>query len=120
MVRFYTKPRRLGSVRLDAQARGGRWDVRVLRLIGAYLRAGVKLPEGSGEATTQGVPQGGALSPLLAKIMLDPLDKELERRGLRFARYAIRPKCTKLRVAIAPTGGWPGQVLFSARWTISG
>jgi RNA-directed DNA polymerase len=63
-------------------------DPRVLRLIGAYLRAGVKLPEGSVETTTQGVPQGGPLSPLLANIMLDPLDKELERRGLRFARYA--------------------------------
>jgi RNA-directed DNA polymerase len=63
-------------------------DRRVLRLIGAYLRAGVKLPEGGVEATTQGVPQGGPLSPLLANIMLDPLDKELERRGLRFARYA--------------------------------
>jgi RNA-directed DNA polymerase len=63
-------------------------DKRVLRLIGAYLRAGVKLPEGQVEATTQGVPQGGPLSPLLANIMLDPLDKELERRGLRFARYA--------------------------------
>ena len=63
-------------------------DPRVLRLIGAYLRAGVKLPEGNVEATTQGVPQGGPLSPLLANIMLDPLDKELERRGLRFARYA--------------------------------
>ena len=60
----------------------------VLRLIGAYLRAGVKLPNGTVEATTQGVPQGGPLSPLLANIMLDPLDKELERRGLRFARYA--------------------------------
>src|SRR6185369_17841256 len=63
-------------------------DKRVLRLIGAYLRAGVKLPEGSVEPSTQGVPQGGPLSPLLANIMLDPLDKELERRGLRFARYA--------------------------------
>ena len=63
-------------------------DKRVLRLIGAYLRAGVKLPEGKVEATTQGVPQGGPLSPLLANIMLDPLDKELEARGLRFARYA--------------------------------
>jgi RNA-directed DNA polymerase len=63
-------------------------DTRVLRLIGAYLRAGVKLPEGNVQATTQGVPQGGPLSPLLANIMLDPLDKELERRGLRFARYA--------------------------------
>ena len=63
-------------------------DKRVLRLIGAYLRAGVKLENGKMEATTEGVPQGGPLSPLLANIMLDPLDKELERRGLRFARYA--------------------------------
>jgi RNA-directed DNA polymerase len=63
-------------------------DRRVLRLIGAYLRAGVKREDGRVEATTQGVPQGGPLSPLLANIMLDPLDKELERRGLRFARYA--------------------------------
>ena len=63
-------------------------DSRVLRLIGRYLRAGVMLPEGKREATTQGVPQGGPLSPLLANIMLDPLDKELEKRGHRFARYA--------------------------------
>ena len=63
-------------------------DGRVLNLIGRYLRAGVQLPEGNREATVQGVPQGGPLSPLLANIMLDPLDKELEKRGLRFARYA--------------------------------
>jgi RNA-directed DNA polymerase len=63
-------------------------DGRVLRLIGRYLRAGVRMPEGRREATEQGVPQGGPLSPLLANIMLDPLDKELEKRGLRFARYA--------------------------------
>ena len=56
-------------------------DERVLRLIGAYLRAGVMLPDGQREATIQGVPQGGPLSPLLANIMLDPLDKELEGRG---------------------------------------
>jgi len=53
-------------------------DKRVLQLIGRYLRAGVMLPSGQREATTQGVPQGGSLSPLLANIMLDPLDKELE------------------------------------------
>ena len=63
-------------------------DRRVLRLIGRYLRAGVQMPEGHREATDKGVPQGGPLSPLLANIMLDPLDKELEKRGLRFARYA--------------------------------
>jgi RNA-directed DNA polymerase len=63
-------------------------DRRVLRLIGRYLRAGVQMPEGHREATVQGVPQGGPLSPLLANIMLDPLDRELEKRGLRFARYA--------------------------------
>jgi RNA-directed DNA polymerase len=63
-------------------------DARVLRLIGRYLRAGVRMPEGHLESTVQGVPQGGPLSPLLANVMLDPLDKELEKRGLRFARYA--------------------------------
>ena len=61
---------------------------RVLGLIGRYLRAGVELPDGTREATPQGVPQGGPLSPLLANIVLDPLDKELESRGHKFARYA--------------------------------
>jgi RNA-directed DNA polymerase len=61
---------------------------KLLRLIGRYLRAGVELPDGSREATPLGVPQGGPLSPLLANIVLDPLDKELERRGHAFARYA--------------------------------
>jgi RNA-directed DNA polymerase len=61
---------------------------KLLRLIGRYLRAGVELPDGSHEATPLGVPQGGPLSPLLANIVLDPLDKELERRGHHFARYA--------------------------------
>jgi RNA-directed DNA polymerase len=59
-----------------------------LGLIGRYLRAGVELPDGTREATPQGVPQGGPLSPLLANIVLDPLDKELEARGHKFARYA--------------------------------
>jgi RNA-directed DNA polymerase len=61
---------------------------KLLRLIGRYLRAGVELPDGSREATSLGVPQGGPLSPLLANLVLDPLDKELERRGHHFARYA--------------------------------
>ena len=60
----------------------------LLRLIGRYLRAGVVLPDGTREATPRGVPQGGPLSPLLANIVLDPLDKELEKRGHAFARYA--------------------------------
>ena len=63
-------------------------DERVLSLIGKYLRAGVKLPDGRLEPTRTGVPQGGPLSPLLANILLDDLDQELEKRGHSFARYA--------------------------------
>ena len=62
-------------------------DKRVLQLIGKYLRAGVVI-KGRHEETRKGVPQGGPLSPLLANILLDDLDKELEKRGHRFARYA--------------------------------
>ena len=62
-------------------------DKRVLRLIGKYLRAGVKV-NGRLESTLKGVPQGGPLSPLLANIMLDDLDQKLEKRGHRFVRYA--------------------------------
>ena len=62
-------------------------DKRVLRLIGKYLRAGVVV-KGRLQKTPKGVPQGGPLSPLLANILLDDLDKELEKRGHRFARYA--------------------------------
>lgn len=61
---------------------------RTLGLIHRYLTAGVVLPDGTREATPLGVPQGGPLSPLLANIVLDPLDKELEARGHKFARYA--------------------------------
>ena len=62
-------------------------DKRVLSLIGRYLRAGVMV-EGEVQATESGTPQGGPISPLLANILLDDLDKELECRGHRFARYA--------------------------------
>jgi len=61
-------------------------DKAVLRLIGKYLRAGVLVGE-SLQPTETGVPQGSPLSPLLSNIMLDDLDKELERRGHQFARY---------------------------------
>ena len=62
-------------------------DKRVLSLIGKFLRAGVKV-KGRYQKTVRGVPQGGPLSPLLANIMLDDFDKQLEKRGLRFVRYA--------------------------------
>jgi len=62
-------------------------DSRVLSLIHKYLNAGVVI-EHKFEATEQGVPQGGPLSPLLSNIMLNELDKELAERGHRFVRYA--------------------------------
>jgi RNA-directed DNA polymerase len=62
-------------------------DKRVLGLIGRYLRAGVMV-EGLVQASEEGTPQGGPLSPLLANIYLDALDQELEKRGLAFSRYA--------------------------------
>jgi len=74
--------------RLMGQLREKVGDRTVLDLIRRYLQAGVVLPDGTREDTPQGVPQGGPLSPLLANLTLDPLDKELERRGHRFARYA--------------------------------
>lgn len=62
-------------------------DKRVLKLIGKYLRAGAML-EGVVIRSEEGTPQGGPLSPLLANIYLDALDKELEKRGHTFCRYA--------------------------------
>ncbi|MBX3733290.1 MAG: group II intron reverse transcriptase/maturase [Verrucomicrobiae bacterium] len=62
-------------------------DKRVLGLIGRYLRAGVMI-NGVVQDSEEGTPQGGPLSPLLANIYLDALDRELERRGLKFSRYA--------------------------------
>ena len=74
--------------RLMAQLRTKIRDRKVLTLIRRYLTAGVVLPDGTHQATPQGVPQGGPLSPLLANVTLTPLDRELERRGHWFARYA--------------------------------
>jgi len=62
-------------------------DKRVLKLIGRYLRAGM-MACGVVHQRTEGTPQGGPLSPLLSNILLDDLDKELERRGHCFCRYA--------------------------------
>ena len=62
-------------------------DKRVLKIIRRYLEAGVMIG-GLEEPKREGTPQGGPLSPLLSNILLDDLDKELERRGHKFCRYA--------------------------------
>jgi RNA-directed DNA polymerase len=62
-------------------------DKRVLRLIGAFLKAGV-MENGLVGPVDEGTPQGGPLSPLLSNVVLDELDRELERRGHCFVRYA--------------------------------
>jgi RNA-directed DNA polymerase len=62
-------------------------DREVLRLIDSYLKAGI-LEGGVTSPRVEGTPQGGPLSPLLSNILLDELDKELERRGHKFCRYA--------------------------------
>ena len=61
-------------------------DKRVLKLIRGYLKAGI-LEGGLVSVPTEGTPQGGPLSPFLSNVVLDELDKELERRGHRFVRY---------------------------------
>lgn len=63
-------------------------DRRVVKLIHRFLKAGVFTLERVVEPTEEGTPQGGPLSPLLANLLLDDLDKELEKRGHRFVRYA--------------------------------
>ena len=62
-------------------------DKRMLKLVRAFLTAGV-MEDGLVSPVDEGTPQGGPLSPMLSNIVLDELDRELERRGLRFARYA--------------------------------
>jgi|SRR5215469_1707156 len=62
-------------------------DKRMLKLIRAFLTVGV-MESGLVSPVDEGTPQGGPLSPLLSNIVLDEFDRELERRGLRFARYA--------------------------------
>ncbi len=63
-------------------------DGAVLALVHRMLKAKVVLPDGTKVSTEEGTPQGGPLSPLLSNVVLDELDRELQRRGLRFVRYA--------------------------------
>lgn len=63
-------------------------DPRILALVRLMLKAAVVMPDGTKIAVQEGTPQGGPLSPLLSNIVLDELDGELARRGLRFVRYA--------------------------------
>jgi RNA-directed DNA polymerase len=83
-------------------------DKRVLKLIRAFLNAGV-MEDGLVSPTDEGTPQGGPLSPLLSNVMLDDLDRELGRRGLRFVRYAddcnvyVRSERAGLRVKAGVT-----------------
>jgi RNA-directed DNA polymerase len=78
---------RVNHDRLMAQLAKRIDDKRVLGLIRAFLNAGV-MENGLVEASYEGTPQGGPLSPLLSNVVLDEMDKELERRGHQFVRYA--------------------------------
>ncbi len=92
-------------------ARLGRWvgDKRMLRIIGRFLRAGL-MQNGVCLTREEGTPQGGPLSPLLANLLLDDLDKELEKRGHAFCRYAddcniyVQSKAAGERVLSSVTG----------------
>ena len=78
---------RVNHDKLMSRVRERGSDRRVLKLIDRYLKAGALTAEGF-EAMPEGTPQGGPLSPLLANLLLDGLDKELENRGRRIVRCA--------------------------------
>lgn len=82
----FTKPHPLTSNLMARLARHIS-DKRLLRIVRGFLNAGL-MQNGVVLRRTEGTPQGGPLSPLLANLLLDDLDKELERRGHRFCRYA--------------------------------
>jgi group II intron reverse transcriptase/maturase len=84
LEKFFDK---INHDRLMQRISKGIGDKRLLRLINAYLKAGM-MDEGLTEQRVAGTPQGGPLSPLLSNIVLDELDKELEKRGHSFCRYA--------------------------------
>jgi group II intron reverse transcriptase/maturase len=63
-------------------------DQRIITLVRLMLTAAVVMPDGTKMAVREGTPQGGPLSPILSNIVLDELDQEVTRRGLRFVRYA--------------------------------
>ena len=90
-------------------------DKRLLRIIRRFLRAGM-MREGVCVRRYEGTPQGGPLSPLLANLLLDDLDKELERRGHRFCRYAddcniyVRTRAAGERVMASVTGFLEGKL----------
>ena len=84
LEKFFDK---INHDRLMQRLSKGIGDKRLLRLINAYLKTGL-MSDGLVEQRTAGTPQGSPLSPLLSNIILDELDKELEKRGLSFCRYA--------------------------------
>ncbi len=84
LEKFFDK---INHDRLMQRLSKGIGDKRLLRLINAYLKAGL-MEDGLIEQRVAGTPQGGPLSPLLSNIVLDELDKELESRGHKFCRYA--------------------------------
>lgn len=84
LEKFFDK---INHDRLMQRLSKGIGDKRILRLINKFLKAGL-MSEGLEEQRVAGAPQGGPLSPILSNIVLDELDKELEKRGHKFCRYA--------------------------------